>query len=61
MVGLSAGLGIGIPILSDLVAFEFDEQLRGGVSLDKSLSEPIEAILERAPDRSRRRQLAMRL
>ena len=61
MVGLSAGLGLGIPILSDLQAFEFYEHLEGGFSLEKGRSEPVEAIIQRAPDRVRRRQLAERL
>ena len=61
MVGLSAGVSIGIPILSDFVAFELDEQLQGGLALDKAQSEPIEAIIGGAPDRPRRRQLANRL
>ncbi len=61
MVSLSAGLGLGIPILSDLTAFELDEHLQGGFSLDKSASEDIEAIIQQAPDRLRRRQLTMSL
>ena len=61
MVGVSAGLTLGIPILSDLVAFEFDEQLLGGFSLAKDKSLDLEAIIERAPDRARRRQMAQRL
>ncbi len=61
MVGLSAGLSIGIPILSDFVAFDFDEQLQGGLALEKAQSEPIEDIILQAPDRVRRRQLVNRL
>lgn len=61
MVGMSAGLSFGIPILSDLVAFELDEQLQGGFALDRARAEKIEEIIERAPDRPGRRQLAKRL
>ncbi len=61
MVGVNAGLGLGIPILSDLVAFEFNEQLQGGFALSKARSDAIEAIIQGAPDRSGRRQMAMRL
>ncbi|MEL7369184.1 MAG: hypothetical protein AAFN74_09755 [Myxococcota bacterium] len=61
MVGLSAGVGLGIPILSDFVAFELEDTPQGGFALDKHRSEAIEEIIASAPDRVRRRQLAQRL
>ncbi|MEM7677586.1 MAG: hypothetical protein AAF449_16425 [Myxococcota bacterium] len=61
MVGLSAGVGLGIPILSDLVAFELEDTPQGGFALDKSRSSSIEEMIASAPDRLRRRQLAQRL
>lgn len=61
MVGLAAGVGLGIPILSNFSAFEFEEQPIGGVKLSSSESRAIEALIEGAQDRSWRRRAARAL
>lgn len=61
LVALNAGLGFGIPILSDLGAFEVSETFLGDFLLEPEQAEQIEAALEGAPDRSWRRGLAQSL
>jgi len=61
MAGVGAGLGLGIPILSNFSAFEFEEQPLGGVKLSSAQSKAIEAVIEAADDRSWRRRVAKAL
>ncbi len=61
MAGLAAGVGLGIPILSNFGAFEFEEQPMGGVKLSTSESQPIEDIINHATDRNWRRRIARAL
>lgn len=55
---LSAGAGIGIPLLSDLSAFELEEVPLGTYSLSPAESERIEGAIARSPDRAQRRRVA---
>jgi hypothetical protein len=60
-VSLNAGLNLGIPILSDLAAWELDEVELGHVPLDAEDVDRIEAALSAAPDRGMRRSVAEKL
>lgn len=60
-LSLNAGLTLGVPILSDLGAFELEEVELGSFDVDPVGAERVEAILAAAPDRSWRRGLAKRL
>jgi hypothetical protein len=59
--GLGAGLNIGIPILSDLTAFEIEEQIIEKITLTDEEVEALEKAVETAPDRSTRRKIAKAL
>ncbi|MCA9548487.1 MAG: hypothetical protein KC933_00540 [Myxococcales bacterium] len=61
MAGISAGLGLGLPILSNFGAFEFEEQPIGGVKLSAEISAPLEKLIKEAEDRSWRRRIAQAL
>ncbi len=60
-MSVSAGLGLGVPLLSELGGFVTKEQLIGGAKLEHQLSEPLEALLAEAPDRARLRAVASKL
>jgi hypothetical protein len=61
LAGLGAGLNIGIPILSDLTAFEIEEQIIEKITLTDVEVSALEAALTEAPDRSTRRKIAKAL
>lgn len=61
MAGLSAGLGLGVPIVSNFAAFDLEEQPIGGVKLSTEQSRPIEEIIAGSSDRSWRRRIAKAL
>jgi hypothetical protein len=61
LVSLSAGLNVGVPILSDLSAFEIFESPLGGAALTPMQAAEIESLLAEAPDRSWRRGIAQSL
>ena len=61
MAGLGAGVGLGIPILSDLSAFELADETIGALQLERKDSDEIEDALMDAPDRTWRRKLARKL
>ena len=61
MLGLSLGLGLGIPILSSVSAVELTETPLAGHKLDREATEKLEALLREAPDRPWRRRLAQAL
>jgi hypothetical protein len=58
MAGLGAGLSIGIPILSDLTAFELEEAILEKIVLTDGESDAFDAALAEAPDRAMRRKIA---
>jgi hypothetical protein len=58
---ISAGLNIGVPILSDLGAFELADASLGEHPLTDAEVARIEAALAAAPDRAWRRGVAQRL
>ena len=58
LLELAAGAAFGIPILSDLSAFELEEVTLATYSLEPSESAPIEEALARAPDLALRRKVA---
>ncbi len=57
MFELSAGAALGVPILSDLSAFELEEVVLAAYALDPAEAERFEAALAAAPDRPRRRHV----
>lgn len=61
MVGLSAGVGLGIPILGNFAALDFEEQPIGGVKLTSDESRKIEEVIAGAQDRPWRRRIAKAL
>jgi hypothetical protein len=61
MAGIAAGLGLGLPIISNFGAFEFEEKPIGGVKLVPALAAPIEKLINGAEDRSWRRRIAQAL
>ena len=61
LAGLGAGLNIGIPILSDLTAFEIEEQIIEKITLTDEEVKAIEEAIKDAPDRSTRRKIAKAL
>lgn len=61
LMELAAGLSLGIPIISDLSAFELEEVPLASYSLDNKESAAIEEALAQSPDRSLRRNVARRL
>lgn len=61
MVGLSAGVDVGVPLLGELSAFQFEERIIGRADLTGRHVERIEAALAVAPDRSVRRRIAKAL
>lgn len=60
-LSLNAGLNIGVPILSDVGAFELEEIELGSFDLSPEEAARIDAVLAASPDRSWRRGLARRL
>lgn len=58
LVGIGAGLNIGIPILSDLTAFEIEEQIIEKITLTDEEVRELEEAVKEAPDRSTRRKIA---
>lgn len=58
LVELAAGVALGIPLISDLSAFELEEVVLTAYSLTEAEAEPFEAALARAPDRGQRRRVA---
>jgi hypothetical protein len=58
LAGVGAGLNIGIPILSDLTAFEIEEQIIEKITLSDAEVAAIEDAIKDAPDRSTRRKIA---
>lgn len=61
IVELAAGAALGIPILSDLSAFELEEVGLASYSLTAAEAEPIDSALAQAPDRPQRRKVALLL
>ena len=61
LIGLGAGVGLGVPILSELSGFELSESIQGSFPLDENAARPIEAIVAKGPDRSVRRRIASAL
>ncbi|MEM1024366.1 MAG: hypothetical protein AAGD10_11635 [Myxococcota bacterium] len=61
MVGLGLGVGVGVPILSDLGGFDFEERILNAWNLGPSEAEPLEELLDGAPDARMRRGLAKRI
>lgn len=61
LVSLGAGLNIGIPILSDVTAFELEEQVIHKITLTDDEVRAMEEALAAAPDRSTRRKIACAL
>lgn len=58
LIELAAGLNFGIPILSDLSAFELEEVTLAQYSLEAEETEALDAALASAPDRAGRRKVA---
>ncbi len=58
LAGIGAGLNIGIPILSDLTAFEIEEQIIEKFTLTDAEVKDLEDAVQAAPDRSTRRKIA---
>ncbi|MEQ8280953.1 MAG: hypothetical protein RMA76_36260 [Deltaproteobacteria bacterium] len=61
MVGLGAGVGLGVPILSELSGFDLTEAVQGSFPLDARDAATIEAVVKSAPDRGVRRRIAQAL
>lgn len=61
LVGLGAGLNIGVPILSDVTAFELSEQILHKITLTDAEVQAMEEALAEAPDRTTRRKIARAL
>lgn len=61
LMELSAGVGLGIPVLSDLSGFELEEIPLATYSLTEAEAEPFDAALAAAPDRPHRRGIARML
>jgi hypothetical protein len=61
LAGIGAGLNIGIPILSDLTAFEVEEQIIEKITLTDAEVDALENAIKDAPDRSTRRRIAKAL
>lgn len=61
LLELSAGVGLGIPLVSDLSAFELEEVDLAAYSLSADESAKIESALSQAPDRAARRRVARML
>lgn len=61
MVGLGAGLGVGVPILSELSGFDLTEAVQGSFPVDEKAVASVEAIVRAAPDRKMRRRIAQAL
>lgn len=61
MVGLGAGVGLGVPILSDLSGFQLSESVQGSFPLDERAATRIEEVVVKAPDRGVRRRIALAL
>ncbi len=60
-VGIDLGVDIGVPILSDLTAFELEEKIVARHELDGVQSRTLERAFTKAEDRSTRRKLATQL
>ncbi len=58
IVGAGAGIGLGVPFISDISGFDWEEYSRSVHALSKSMSEPIEARIVKAKDRRIRRRAA---
>lgn len=61
MLGLSLGVGLGIPLLSSISALELHETPLAGHKLGRAEAEKLERILGEAPDRPWRRRIAAAL
>lgn len=61
MLGLSFGVGLGVPILSSLSAIELNESPVAGHKLDRTSAKKLESILAEAPNRNWRRKIALAL
>lgn len=58
LIGVGAGVGLGIPILSELSGFEWQEYRRSVHAIPTPTSRPIESRIEASPDRRVRRRAA---
>ena len=61
LIGVGAGVGLGIPILSELSGFEWQEYRRSVHAVSTPQSRPIEARIDASPDRKVRRRAAQLL
>ena len=61
MLGLSLGVGLGVPILSSLSAVELHETPLAGHKLERAAAKKLETLLSEAPDRPWRRRIAQAL
>jgi len=61
LLGVGAGVGLGIPVISDLSGFEWEELAPTAHSLPTAISRPIETRIDGSPDRKVRRRAAMAL
>lgn len=58
LLGIGAGVGLGVPLVSEVSGFEWSEFRRSAQALSTAQSRPLEARLEAAPDRKVRRRAA---